>query len=165
MVRHVLRNALVLWLSGQHLNRLCKSGEASKATGKQKWPTFRNVGILYRHNQRRAQLGPGRDCLPSFEGLVQLRKHACCANLGLHAERRLPDCCAFVVHAFFMRFRPHHDASFTCNRHVLTEVRETIRNRAKWVQCCEYGFHQSCTPFSAWMHPYVLAALGCKAAL
>jgi hypothetical protein len=49
MARHVLRNALVLWLSGQHLNRLCKSGEATKATGKQKWPTLRNVGIRYRH--------------------------------------------------------------------------------------------------------------------
>jgi hypothetical protein len=44
MARHVLRNALVLWLSGQHLNR---SGEATKATGKQKWPTLRNVGIRY----------------------------------------------------------------------------------------------------------------------
>jgi hypothetical protein len=42
-----LRNALVLWLSGQHLNRPCKSGEATKATGKQKWPTLRNVGIRY----------------------------------------------------------------------------------------------------------------------
>jgi hypothetical protein len=30
MARHVLRNALVLWLSGQHLNRPCKSGEATK---------------------------------------------------------------------------------------------------------------------------------------
>jgi hypothetical protein len=48
MARHVLRNALVLWLSGQHLNRPCKSGEATKATGKQKWPTLRNVGIRYR---------------------------------------------------------------------------------------------------------------------
>jgi hypothetical protein len=38
MARHVLRNALVLWLSGQHLNRPCKSGEATKARGKQKWP-------------------------------------------------------------------------------------------------------------------------------
>jgi hypothetical protein len=47
MARHVLRNALVLWLSGQHLNRPCKSGEATKATGKQKWPTLRNVGIRY----------------------------------------------------------------------------------------------------------------------
>jgi hypothetical protein len=50
MARHVLRNALVLWLSGQHLNRLCKSGEATKATGKQKWPTLRNVGIRYSHD-------------------------------------------------------------------------------------------------------------------
>jgi hypothetical protein len=50
MARHVLRNALVLWLSGQHLNRPCKSGEATKATGKQKWPTLRNVGIRYRIN-------------------------------------------------------------------------------------------------------------------
>jgi hypothetical protein len=40
MTRHVLRNALVLWLSGQHLNRPCKSGEATKATGKQIWPHF-----------------------------------------------------------------------------------------------------------------------------
>jgi nitrogen fixation protein FixH len=48
MARHVLRNALVLWLSGQHLNRSCKSGEATKATGKQKWSTLRNVGIRYR---------------------------------------------------------------------------------------------------------------------
>jgi hypothetical protein len=48
MARHVLRNALVLWLPGQHLNRSCKSGEATKATGKQKWPTLRNVGIGYR---------------------------------------------------------------------------------------------------------------------
>jgi hypothetical protein len=48
MTRHVLRNELVLWLSGQHLNRPCKSGEATKATGKQKWPTLRNVGIRYR---------------------------------------------------------------------------------------------------------------------
>jgi hypothetical protein len=48
MARHVLRNALVLWLAGQHLNRPCKSGEATKATGKQKWPTLRNVGIRYR---------------------------------------------------------------------------------------------------------------------
>jgi hypothetical protein len=49
MARHVLRNALVLWLSGQlqHLNRPCKSGEATKATGKQKLPTLRNVGIRY----------------------------------------------------------------------------------------------------------------------
>jgi hypothetical protein len=47
MARHVLRNALVLWLSGQHLNRPCKSGEATKATGKQKWPTLRNLGIRY----------------------------------------------------------------------------------------------------------------------
>jgi hypothetical protein len=47
MARHVLRNALVLWLSGQHLNQPCKSGEATKATGKQKWPTLRNVGIRY----------------------------------------------------------------------------------------------------------------------
>jgi hypothetical protein len=47
MARHVLRKALVLWLSGQHLNRPCKSGEATKATGKQKWPTLRNVGIRY----------------------------------------------------------------------------------------------------------------------
>jgi hypothetical protein len=47
MARHVLRNALVLWLSGQHLNRPCKSDEATKATGKQKWPTLRNVGIRY----------------------------------------------------------------------------------------------------------------------
>jgi hypothetical protein len=47
MARHVLRNALVLWLSGQHLNRPCKSGEATNATGKQKWPTLRNVGIRY----------------------------------------------------------------------------------------------------------------------
>jgi hypothetical protein len=47
MARHVLRNALVLWLSGQHLNRPGKSGEATKATGKQKWPTLRNVGIRY----------------------------------------------------------------------------------------------------------------------
>jgi hypothetical protein len=30
MARHVLRIALVLWLSGQHLNRLCNSGEAAK---------------------------------------------------------------------------------------------------------------------------------------
>jgi hypothetical protein len=30
MARHVLRNALVLLLSGQHLNRPCKSGEASR---------------------------------------------------------------------------------------------------------------------------------------
>jgi hypothetical protein len=45
--RLVLRNALVLWLSGQPLNRPCKSGEATKATGKQKWPTLRNVGIRY----------------------------------------------------------------------------------------------------------------------
>jgi hypothetical protein len=45
MARRVLGNALVLWLSGQHLNQLCKSGEATKATGKQKWPTLRNVGI------------------------------------------------------------------------------------------------------------------------
>jgi hypothetical protein len=48
MARHVLRNELVLWLPGQHLNRPCKSGEATKATGKQKWPTLRNVGIRYR---------------------------------------------------------------------------------------------------------------------
>jgi hypothetical protein len=48
MARHVLRNALVLWLSGQHLNRPCKSGEA---TGKQKWPTLRNVGICYSGTQ------------------------------------------------------------------------------------------------------------------
>jgi hypothetical protein len=47
MARHVLRNPLVLWLSGQHLNRPCKSGEATKATGEQKWPTLRNVGIRY----------------------------------------------------------------------------------------------------------------------
>jgi hypothetical protein len=47
MARHVLRNALVLWLSGQHLNRLYKSGDATKATGKQKWPALRNVGIRY----------------------------------------------------------------------------------------------------------------------
>jgi hypothetical protein len=47
MARHVLRNALVLWLSGQHLNRPCKSGEATKATSKQKWPTLRNVWIRY----------------------------------------------------------------------------------------------------------------------
>jgi hypothetical protein len=51
MARHVLRNALVLWLSGQHLNRPCKSGEATKATGKQKWPTLRNVGIRYRAHE------------------------------------------------------------------------------------------------------------------
>jgi hypothetical protein len=44
MARHVLRNALVLWLSGQHLNRPCNSGEATKATGNPKWPTLRNVG-------------------------------------------------------------------------------------------------------------------------
>jgi hypothetical protein len=49
MARHVLRNALALWLSGQHLNRPCNSGEATKATGKPKWPTLRNVGIRYRH--------------------------------------------------------------------------------------------------------------------
>jgi hypothetical protein len=30
MGRHVLRIALVLWLSGQHLNRPCSSGEATK---------------------------------------------------------------------------------------------------------------------------------------
>jgi hypothetical protein len=30
MARHVLRNALVLWLSGQPLNRLCDSSEATK---------------------------------------------------------------------------------------------------------------------------------------
>jgi hypothetical protein len=30
MARHVLRIALVLWLSGQHLNRPCNSGEASR---------------------------------------------------------------------------------------------------------------------------------------
>jgi hypothetical protein len=30
MARHVLRIALVLWLSGQHLNRPCNSGEATK---------------------------------------------------------------------------------------------------------------------------------------
>jgi hypothetical protein len=30
MARHVLRIALVLWLSGQHLNRPCKSGKASR---------------------------------------------------------------------------------------------------------------------------------------
>jgi hypothetical protein len=53
MARHVLRKALVLWLSGQHLNRPCKSGEATKATGKQKWPTLRNVGIRYSPRERR----------------------------------------------------------------------------------------------------------------
>jgi hypothetical protein len=42
------KNALVLWLSGQHLNRPCYSGEATKATGNPKWPTLRNVGIRYR---------------------------------------------------------------------------------------------------------------------
>jgi hypothetical protein len=47
MARHVLRNALVLWLSGQHLNRPFNSGEATKATCKLKWPTLGNVGILY----------------------------------------------------------------------------------------------------------------------
>jgi cytochrome c peroxidase len=55
MARHVLiiisRNALVLWLSGQHLNRPCKSGEATKAAGKQKWPTLRNVGIRYSYHK------------------------------------------------------------------------------------------------------------------
>jgi hypothetical protein len=30
MARHALRIALVLWLSGQHLNRLCIWGEATK---------------------------------------------------------------------------------------------------------------------------------------
>jgi hypothetical protein len=30
MARLVLRIALVLWLSGQHLNRRCNSGEATK---------------------------------------------------------------------------------------------------------------------------------------
>jgi hypothetical protein len=29
----LVRNALVLWLSGKHLNRPCNSGEATKATG------------------------------------------------------------------------------------------------------------------------------------
>jgi hypothetical protein len=38
IARHVLRNATVLWLSGQHSNRPCNSGEATKATGKPKWP-------------------------------------------------------------------------------------------------------------------------------
>jgi hypothetical protein len=28
--RHVLRIALVLWLSGQHSNRMCNSGDATK---------------------------------------------------------------------------------------------------------------------------------------
>jgi hypothetical protein len=48
MARPVPRNALVLWLSGQHLNRPCKSGEATKATGKQKWPTLQNVASQLR---------------------------------------------------------------------------------------------------------------------
>jgi hypothetical protein len=30
VAKHVLRIALVLWLSGQPLNRPCKSGEATK---------------------------------------------------------------------------------------------------------------------------------------
>jgi hypothetical protein len=47
MARHVLRNALVLRLSGQHLNRPCNSGEATKATGKPKWPNLRNVVIRF----------------------------------------------------------------------------------------------------------------------
>jgi hypothetical protein len=36
MARHVLRNALVLWLSRQRLSRPCNSGEATEATGKPK---------------------------------------------------------------------------------------------------------------------------------
>jgi hypothetical protein len=48
----------------------------------------------------------------------------------------LTDCCALVVHALFARFRPHHGAPLTCNLHIQTEVHETIRNRAKYVQCC-----------------------------
>jgi hypothetical protein len=31
MARHVLWTALVLWLSGQHLNRSCNTGEAKSA--------------------------------------------------------------------------------------------------------------------------------------
>jgi hypothetical protein len=57
MARHVLRNALVLWLSGRHINRPCKSGEPTKATGKQKWPTLRSVGIRYRHLESIERVG------------------------------------------------------------------------------------------------------------
>jgi hypothetical protein len=32
MARHALRNALVMWLSGQHLNRPCNLGEATEAS-------------------------------------------------------------------------------------------------------------------------------------
>jgi hypothetical protein len=62
MARHVLRNALVLWLSGQQLNRPCNSGEATKATGNPKWPTLRNVGIRYSKAiaVHRGETRPGR---------------------------------------------------------------------------------------------------------
>jgi hypothetical protein len=37
MAKHVMKIALVLWLSGQHSNRPCNSGEATKCTSKRKW--------------------------------------------------------------------------------------------------------------------------------
>jgi hypothetical protein len=69
MARHVLRNAQVLWLSGQHLNRPCKSGEATKATGKQKWPTLRNVGIRYRSRHPNRRVATRCDAVTTQLGL------------------------------------------------------------------------------------------------
>jgi hypothetical protein len=90
MARHVLRNALVLWLSGQHLNRPCKSGEATKVPGKQKWPTLRNVGIRYSrpgHAWRVVSSFPS--ALPwqrnTASGFVQ--EHAWCMHIAFTAER------------------------------------------------------------------------------
>jgi hypothetical protein len=83
MARHVLRNALVLWLSGQHLNWPCKSSEATKATDKQKWPTLRNVGIRYRYSALRPwSFGHVHACTAevSAGGLAMIAAHATILN-------------------------------------------------------------------------------------
>jgi hypothetical protein len=46
MARHVLMIALLLWLSGHHLNKPCNSGEATKSTGKPKWPDWSALGSV-----------------------------------------------------------------------------------------------------------------------
>jgi hypothetical protein len=70
MARHAQRNALELWLSVQHLNRPCNSGEATKATGKLKWPTPRNVGIRYSCNRQGARYERGQPFISPYRSAV-----------------------------------------------------------------------------------------------
>jgi hypothetical protein len=82
--------------------------------------------------QRAAAQDPGRDYLPSFEGMVEICKHACCATFGLFCMQNVG--CQIAVrwlcaHAFAAPSRraTHMQLSYT-----IAELRKTIRNRAKF---------------------------------